>query len=80
VIKPKSRGFVRLRSADPDDMPLVSPNLLSTPTMRGEMIDGQRFFLRAFQTSPLQERIAVIASRSRRAERRGDHESTAAAS
>ena len=31
VVKPKSRGFVRLRSADPDDMPLVSPNLLKHP-------------------------------------------------
>ena len=31
VVKPKSRGFVRLRSADPDDMPLVSPNLLQAP-------------------------------------------------
>ena len=28
VVKPKSRGFVRLRSANPADMPLVSPNLL----------------------------------------------------
>jgi hypothetical protein len=33
VVKPKSRGFVRLRSADPDAMPLVSPNLLSPRTM-----------------------------------------------
>ena len=31
VVKPKSRGNVRLRSANPDDMPLVSPNLLKDP-------------------------------------------------
>ena len=30
VVKPKSRGFVRLRSADPSDMPLVSPVVRAT--------------------------------------------------
>jgi len=60
VVKPKSRGYVRLRSADPDDMPLVSPNLLSEPSDARTMIDGQRFFLRVFQTSPLAERIEAI--------------------
>jgi choline dehydrogenase-like flavoprotein len=61
VVKPKSRGTVRLRSANPDDMPLVSPNLLAHPDDARAMIDGQRFFLRAFQTSPLKERIKAIA-------------------
>jgi choline dehydrogenase len=61
VIKPKSRGFVRLRSADPEDMPLVSPNLLSHPDDARAMIAGQRFFLRVFQTSPLKEKIARVA-------------------
>lgn len=61
VVKPKSRGFVRLRSADPDDMPLVSPNLLKHPADARAMIDGQRFFLRAFQTGPLAARVRRIA-------------------
>jgi choline dehydrogenase len=61
VVKPKSRGFVRLRSADPADMPLVSPNLLKHPDDARAMIDGQRFFLRAFATSPLAERIERVA-------------------
>ncbi len=61
VVKPKSRGHVRLRSADPDAMPLVSPNLLQHPDDARAMIEGQRFFLRAFQTSPLAERVASIA-------------------
>ena len=60
VVKPKSRGFVRLRSAHPDEMPLVSPNLLKDPADMQAMIDGQRFFLRAFQTPPLADRIARI--------------------
>jgi choline dehydrogenase-like flavoprotein len=60
VIKPKSRGFVRLKSANPGDMPLVSPNLLKDPEDFRQMLAGQRFFLRAFQTKPLSDRIKKI--------------------
>jgi choline dehydrogenase-like flavoprotein len=61
VIKPRSRGFVRLRSSNPNDMPLVSPNLLMHPVDASDMIDAQRFFLRVFQTRPLADRIRRIA-------------------
>jgi choline dehydrogenase-like flavoprotein len=61
VVKPKSRGYVRLRSANPDDMPLVSPNLLKHPDDARSMIGGQRFFLRAFRTRPLADHIARVA-------------------
>ena len=61
LVKPKSRGFVRLRSADPKDMPIVSPNLLQHPEDLRQIIAGQRFFMRAFDTSPLRERIERIA-------------------
>jgi choline dehydrogenase-like flavoprotein len=61
VVKPKSRGFVRLRSSNPDDMPLVSPNLLKHPDDMRLMIEGQKFFLRAFQTEPLARRVKHVA-------------------
>ncbi|WP_374425458.1 GMC family oxidoreductase [Paracoccus sp. (in: a-proteobacteria)] len=61
VVKPQSRGEVRLRSANPADKPLVSPNLLKDPADMAAMIAGQRFFVRAFQTGPLAERIKRIA-------------------
>jgi choline dehydrogenase len=61
VVKPRSRGFVRLRSSSPDDMPLVSPQLLRDPVDARTMIEGQRFFLRAFRTKPLADRVARIA-------------------
>lgn len=60
VVKPKSRGSVRLRSANPQDMPLVSPNLLRHPDDMRTMIEGQKFFLRAFQTRPLADRIERV--------------------
>ncbi len=60
VVKPKSRGTVRLRSADPNDMPLVSPRLLHHPDDMRMMIEGQRYFMRAFQTMPLSARIKQV--------------------
>lgn len=60
VTKPKSRGYVKLRSADPNDMPVVSPHLLQHPDDMQTMIAGQRFFLRAFGSGPLGDRVAKI--------------------
>ena len=61
VVKPRSRGTVRLASADPDAMPLVSPNLLSDPQDLAMMLAGQRFFLQALKAGPLADRISKIA-------------------
>jgi len=60
VVKPKSRGHVALRSADPFAMPRVSPGLLKHEDDMAEMIRGQRFFRRAFETTPLASRIREI--------------------
>ena len=60
VVKPRSRGTVRLASSDPSVMPSVSPNLLKDPADMAEMIAGQRFFLRAFAEEPLAKRISQI--------------------
>jgi choline dehydrogenase len=60
VVKPKSRGSVRLRSADPDAMPAVSPNLLKHSDDMREMVAAQRLFLQAFERSPLKERIRRV--------------------
>ena len=60
VVKPKSRGHVRLRSADPFEMPSVSPNLLKHEDDMAEMIRGQRYFRRVFETKPLSNRIRSI--------------------
>jgi choline dehydrogenase-like flavoprotein len=61
VVKPRSRGWVRLRSADPAAMPLVSPNLLHDPADIRAMLDGQRFFLRVMRTEPLAQRVRRVA-------------------
>ncbi|WGW03664.1 GMC family oxidoreductase [Tropicibacter oceani] len=57
VVKPRSRGEVRLASADPAAMPLVSPNLLKDPADMNEMVAGLRYFLSAFEQPPLADKI-----------------------
>jgi len=61
VVRPKSRGQVRLASGDPAAMPRVSPNLLAHEDDMRTMIAGQRFFLRALREAPLAQRIRRIA-------------------
>jgi choline dehydrogenase len=41
-LQPTSRGYVRLRSADPTDKPLIKPNYLSTDEDRGVAVDSIR--------------------------------------
>ena len=60
LVKPKSRGSVELRSANPDDMPLVSPNLLKHPEDMKIMVEGQRFFREVLQSGPLGKRISKV--------------------
>jgi choline dehydrogenase len=60
LVKPRSRGEVRLASVDPAAMPVVSPNLLNDPSDMAEMIAGQRFFLRAFAAEPLAKRLSRV--------------------
>ncbi len=61
VVKPRSRGEVRLASANPLDMPSVSPNLLKEEADMREMIEGVRFFIEAMQKSPLGNKIQKFA-------------------
>ena len=61
LVKPKSRGEVRLASSDPSAMPLVSPNLLKHEDDMRMMIAGQRYFLEAMQSEPLKSKIERIA-------------------
>ncbi len=60
LVKPKSRGYVELRSNDPDDMPLVSPHLLRDPDDLAMMVAGQRFFREALLTGSLGKRVEKV--------------------
>lgn len=61
LIKPQSRGSVKLACADPTAMPVVSPNLLQHEDDMRTMIAGQRYFVNAMQTAPLKDKLDRIA-------------------
>lgn len=60
LLKPHSRGEVRLASADPADMPLISPNFLKDPRDVEAMITGLRYFRETLETKPMADRIDHI--------------------
>ena len=60
VTKPQSRGSVKLASANPNDKPQISLNLLKDKNDLKMMIAGQKFFLDAFQTGPLGKKVKKI--------------------
>lgn len=60
LLQPLSVGDVRLSSANPDDMPLVSPNFLKDPRDMDAMLTGLRYFRQTMLTKPLADKISEI--------------------
>ncbi|ARP98844.1 GMC family oxidoreductase [Pseudorhodoplanes sinuspersici] len=54
-LRPTSRGFVRLRSADPADKPAIQPNYLSTPEDKQVAVDSVRVARRIVAQPALQK-------------------------
>jgi len=59
ILRPESRGSVTLASADPQDAPLISMNVLSTEGDRALARDGLRIFRRIFADPALQSLIGA---------------------
>jgi choline dehydrogenase len=55
--RPTSRGWLKLKSADPFDYPLIQPNYLATQQDIDEAIAGTRMLRALVQTSPLAQII-----------------------
>ncbi|MEM7046875.1 MAG: GMC family oxidoreductase N-terminal domain-containing protein [Pseudomonadota bacterium] len=60
LLKPHSVGEVRLASANPADMPLISPNFLKDPRDMQAMITGLRYFRRTMETKPMADKISGL--------------------
>ena len=58
LLRPKSRGTVRLRSADPFDKPIVDNNYLAEPDDLRLEIAGLRFAREILKQTPLSKRIS----------------------
>jgi choline dehydrogenase len=57
VAKPKSRGEVRLRSADPRDKPVIAPQLMGHPDDLAAMIAGARMVREIFAQPALAKHV-----------------------
>jgi choline dehydrogenase len=60
VVRPMSRGTVRLRSTDPEDPPLLDPRFLSAGSDLRRLVNGIRESLAIAATAPLDQWIAGI--------------------
>jgi choline dehydrogenase len=52
--RPESRGWVRLRSADPFEAPIIQPNYLAEEGDRRVLVAGMRLARRLLRTKPLE--------------------------
>ena len=60
MTKPKSRGFVKLKSSNFKDNPEIELNLLKHEDDLRMMMAGQRFFLQALTNGPLSKKVKKI--------------------
>ncbi len=60
MTKPKSRGYVKLKSSNYKDPPEIQLNLLKNDDDLKMMMAGQRFFLQALQKGPLSKKVEKI--------------------
>jgi len=57
VAKPKSRGEIRLHSADPNDKPLIAPQLVGHPDDLASMVAGARIVREIFAQPALAKHV-----------------------
>lgn len=55
LLRPRSVGWLRLRSADPADLPLVNPNYLADPADVVHLREGMREARRILEARPLKD-------------------------
>ena len=60
TVRPKSRGTVRLRSADPSSPPVVDPNFLAEPDDLRTSVEGVQISREIFSQPSLQRHIRAI--------------------
>jgi choline dehydrogenase len=56
--RPESRGWLRIRTPNPMEPPVIQPNYLATQGDRATMVAGCRILRRVFQTAAMRELVA----------------------
>jgi len=59
LLRPESRGSVRIKSARPDEAPAIDPNFLGTAKDRDTLVEGVRAIRRIFGAPALARYIAA---------------------
>lgn len=77
MLRPKSRGSVTLRSADPRDLPLVDPNFLADPDDLRISAEGVKISREIFSRPSLQKAIRTIRFPDENVRSQADYESYA---
>jgi len=62
LVAPKSRGSMRLRSADPADPPVIDPGWLTRVEDVQELVGGVKFLLELVNTRPFSDKVARVLS------------------
>lgn len=57
-LRPESRGFIEIRSPDPDEPPAIHPNYLSTPTDQKVTVAGMKLSRRICATAAMSPMVA----------------------
>ncbi len=58
-LRPESRGFVRIKSADPAQAPAIQPRYLTSALDRDTVVDGLKLLRRIMAEAPMQRYIAA---------------------
>src|SRR5262245_8639518 len=58
LLRPESRGFVRIKSADPSDAPAIHPNYLATAKDRETVLAGVKVLRRIFRAPAMAHHVA----------------------
>jgi choline dehydrogenase len=58
LLRPESRGYVRIKSADPREVPAINPNYLATQRDRETIVAGVAAMRRIFQAPAMARHIA----------------------
>jgi choline dehydrogenase len=57
IHRPLSRGWIRLKTADPFDQPEIQPNLLADENDRETLIRGHKIMRRIFDSEPMSQHV-----------------------
>lgn len=60
LLHPKSRGFIKLRSNNPDDYPIIDPKFLSNPDDLETLVEGSKLALKVLRSDAMKRANVTV--------------------